>query len=76
MKALIIAAILGPSDPAAASDRSYAALSELLKAEPDCTMMGNSCVMCALGPNGMMCTPPFFACIPDNKWRCTRPGHP
>jgi hypothetical protein len=54
MKALIIAAILGPSDPAAASDRSYAALSELLKAEPDCTMMGNSCVMCALGPNGMM----------------------
>ena len=70
---LLLAALLSSSDPAA-SDRTYAALSELLKAEPNCSMMADSCIMCVLGPKGILCTPPFFACVPDRKWRCTASG--
>ena len=74
MTPLLIAALLSSADPAAASERTYAALSELLKAEPDCSMMANSCIMCVLGSQGLVCTPPFFACVPDDKWRCTGSG--
>jgi hypothetical protein len=72
-KTLLLIALLSSSDPGA-SDRTYAGLSELLKAEPDCSMMADSCIMCVLGPKGIVCTPPFFACVPDGKWRCTASG--
>ena len=74
MTPLLIAALLSSADPGAASERTYAALSELLKAEPDCSMMANSCIMCVLRSQGLVCTPPFFACVPDDKWRCTGSG--
>jgi hypothetical protein len=71
---LLLAALLSSADPAGAAHRTYAALSELLKSEPDCSMMANSCIMCVRRPGGIVCTPPFFACVPDGKWRCTESG--
>ena len=75
MKTLLIAAaLLSSAEPAVAADRVYPALSELLKAEPNCSMMANSCITCVLGAQGLVCTPPFFACVADDKWRCTAWG--
>ena len=74
MSPLLLATLLSSTVPAAAPDTTYAALSDLLKAEPNCSMMANSCIMCVVGPDGIVCTPPFFACVPDNKWRCTGSG--
>ena len=79
MKPLLIVAALTASEPSLPVEyqsfepgKAYGSLSELLQANPKCLMMADDCIKCAVGPKGLICTAPSFACMPSlSKWRCT-----